>query len=201
MALNLLLESILNSFSKQFLIHLYLENILCKLKYGSVITINQCVQDGGPPRGARGGAPTFRGWGRSGLTFQASGCLGAGPRQYQKRQGGSVLALCRLRLINCRLIAFFSILFLLLHFYQSVFLLLQFACCKMSLHQYAYLLSCKLTFSLSGTPLQQEKQTVYKGETTALTAQLATHKSIQNRFSRQVRESIVVVGTTEKEKT
>ena len=40
MALNLLLESILNSFSKQFLIHLYLENILCKLEiYGSVISL------------------------------------------------------------------------------------------------------------------------------------------------------------------
>ena len=41
--MNLLLESILKSFSKQFLIPLYLENIFCKLEiYGSVITLNHC---------------------------------------------------------------------------------------------------------------------------------------------------------------
>ena len=28
-----------------------------------------CVQDGGPPRGARGGAPTFRGAGQVGVDF------------------------------------------------------------------------------------------------------------------------------------
>ena len=48
-----------------------------------------CVQDGGPPRGALGGAPTFRGRGWSGLPFLASVCLGAARGPASPRIGRS----------------------------------------------------------------------------------------------------------------